>query len=313
MSEINDSARQPSLLLVPICAVRCPHCSFAFSQTCEGLDTVLPCPECNKRFVYVDGFLNHYRRHPGIFIDSVHPIPIAPGFTIGGEIDIIPNEIQVVSYGISYSRSPEVFFLAEKNLPMRDLLLDNLYVAAVSISPENFILLSRTLNPERELMRCRVRWMSIGEIGRRAKPIWISILQNAADLILKSEEAAALVMLQVALEFFLDATLEQLGLGYSEVKSASRKWKISDRRAKMRLLEYRFGAFPRKLTLKLTDLAEQRNRVVHGRVSKPEARLFSGHEAFEVALDAMTSINDLKYAYNRRENIELEDVHTTMC
>jgi len=296
--------QQPSLLLVPICIVRCPQCSHAFSFTCENLNTIIPCPSCKRKFFYIDGFLNHYRRHPGIFIDQVHPIPIAPGFTIGGEIQIIPNEIQAVYYGVTYNRPPQLFFLNDQNLPARDLLVENLYVAAVSISTDNFILLSRILDPGREIPECRVRWLSIGEIGVHEKPIWISILQNAADLILKEEERAALVMLQTALDFFLDSNLEQLNLDYRDVKTAARRWKISDRRARIRLLERHYGSFPRRLTTKLIDLAEQRNRIVHGRITRPEARDFSGAEAFELILDTITSINDLKYAYFQREDVE---------
>lgn len=300
MKKASESSRTLSFLLFPICAVSCPHCSEVLIETCEDLNSSTQCPGCSRPFIYIDGFLNHYRRHTGIFIDPVHAIPIAPGNTVAGEIQVVPDEIHVISYGVIYDRPPELFFFDQQGRPVRDLILDNLYVAAVSISPESFILMSRTFDRELDIPEHRIRWMSIGEIGEHEKPLWINILQNAADLILNSEERAALVMLQISLDFFIDAILQQLELNYRDVKAASRRWKISDRRTKIRLLEERFGIIPRKLTSKLKDLAEQRNRVVHGKVSRPEARSFSCSQAFEVTLEAIITINDMKYAYFRR-------------
>jgi hypothetical protein len=239
----------------------------------------------------------------GIFVDPVHAIPIAPGYTLGGGIKIIPDELQVTSYGVRYNRPPELFFLDAENRPVRDVVLDNLYVAAVSISEESFILLSRTFNRQKATPDQSVRWISIGEIGNREKPIWISILQNSADLLLKSEERAALVMLQVAFDFFLDALILQVGMNRTDVKAATRRWKISDRRAKIRLLEQLFGVFPKTMIEDLINLAEQRNRIVHGKVEKPTTQNFTGAEAFRIIVEAIITINDLKYAYFLRENL----------
>ncbi|MBU0519627.1 hypothetical protein KKA00_09965 [bacterium] len=253
--------------------------------------------------------MNHYRRHTQIFVDPIHPIPIAPGYTLGGDIKVIPDELQVTSYGITYNRSPELFFLDNENRPVRDLLLENLYVAAVSISAESFILLSRTFNRSIPTPEQSIRWVSIGEIGDHEKPIWISILQNSADLILKSEEQAAFVMLQIALDFFLDGVVEQLGLTKSDVKAATRRWKISDRRAKIKLLEKYFGLLSRDMITNLTDLAEQRNRIVHGNVEKPGAQEVTCAEAFCIIIDAVITVNNAKYAYLRRERLTLPLTH----
>jgi hypothetical protein len=261
----------------------------------------MTCPACDGDFIYIDAFLNHFRGHSGIFIDPVHAIPIAPGYTVGGEIQIIPDEIQVVSYGITYNRPPELFFFDRHIQPVRDLLLENLYVVAVSISTESFILLSRTFEPTKEVLNQRIRWMAVGEIGEHERPLWTNILQNAADLILKAEDRAGLVMLQIAFDFYLDALLEQLNVTEKDVKAATRSWKISDRRAKIRLIEKRFGKIPKEISQDLMNLAELRNRMVHGKVAKAEVRDFTSHEAFKVVLEAITTINDMKYGYFRKE------------
>jgi hypothetical protein len=308
---VNDNNQSPpsvhSLLLFPISALSCPHCSFEFSHSCEDLNSIIDCPDCDRPIVYIDAFLNHYRRRPDIFIDPIHPIPIAPGYTVGGEIRVIPDELQLTPYGVNYNRPPELFFLDANNRPLRDLILRNHYIVAVSISTDSFILLSRTFDRELETPHPSIRWMAIGEVGEHERPIWNNILQNAADLILKSEERAAVVMLQIALDFYYDETVRQMGFTTKEVKAASHRWKISDRRTKIRLLENRFGSFPRQITEKLVDLAEQRNRVVHGKVERSEARSFSAREGFKVVLEALITMNDLKYAYIRRENVKLKD------
>jgi hypothetical protein len=301
----------PSLLLFPISALSCPYCTFEFSRSCEDLSSVIVCPDCNRQIVYIDAFLNHYRRRPDIFIDPIHPIPIAPGYTVGGEIRVIPDELQLTPYGVNYNRPPELFFLDDNNRPLRDLILKNHYIAAVSISTDSFIVLSRTFDRELETPDPSIRWMAIGEVGEHEKPIWNSILQNAADLILKSEEKAAVVMLQIALDFFYDETIRQMGFSSKEVKAASRRWKVSDRRTKIKLLENRFGSFPKQITDKLVDLAEQRNQVVHGKIERPEARQFSAREGFKVILEALITMNDMKYAYIRRENVKLKEENAT--
>jgi len=298
---------QSFLLSLPISIVSCPSCSSEFDQPCETLNAIIQCPNCNRQLIYIDGFLHHYRRRPDIFIDSVHPLPIAPGFTMGGEISVISNELQVITFDASYNRPPEVFFLSKDGEALRDLLLENHYIAAVSISSESFILLSRTLDRELDYLPPRIRWMAVGEIGEHEKPVWINILQNAADLILKSEDRAAFVMLQIALDFYYDAVLGQLKLGSRDVKTASRRWKMSDRRAKIRLLENYFGRFPRNVTNKLVDLAEMRNRVVHGKIEHPKAHILSAKDAFNVIIEAIVTTNDLKYAYFKRENITIDN------
>jgi len=305
---VNDnilSSIQAPLLIFPISAVSCPHCSAEFNYSCENLAEIISCLQCNRKLTYIDGFLNHYRRKTDIFIDPVHPIPIAPGYTVGGEIRVIPDEIQVVDYGTIYSRPPQVFFLDSKSQPLRDLILVNHYIAAVSIGNETFILLSRTFDREKQAEAPHVRWMAVGEVGEHEKPIWISILQNAADLILKTETRAAFVMLQVAFDFYLDAVIKQIDLSSRDVKTATRRWKVSDRRAKNRLIENHFGRFPRKLTSRLIDLAEQRNRVVHGKVEKPDSRTYSSEDAFKIIIEAIITTNDMKYTYFRRENREI--------
>ncbi|TKJ39771.1 hypothetical protein CEE37_10870 [candidate division LCP-89 bacterium B3_LCP] len=259
----------------------------------------MPCPICEYEFIYVDAFLHHFKNNAGIFIDPIHAIPIAPGYTVGGEIQVIPDDVQLISYGITYNRPPELFFFNRKIQPVRDLVLENIYVAALSISTDNFILLSRTFDPVKATPRQRIRWMSVGEIGEQEKPIWINILQNAADLILKSEDRAGLVMLQIAFDFFLDSLLGQLGLTENNVKAATRSWKISDRRAKIRMIEGQIGKLPEDLTLKLVDLAEQRNRIVHGKKSKTDSPDLTSAEAFQVIIETITSYNDLKYAAQR--------------
>jgi hypothetical protein len=181
--------------------------------------------------------------------------------------------------------------------------LDNLYVAAVSISQESFILLSRTFNRETEIPDHSIRWVSIGEIGNQQKPIWINMLQNAADLILKAEEEASFIMLQIALDFYYDALIEQVGLIRRDIKAATRRWKISDRRAKIRLLEQRFGSFPTEMTQKLVDIAELRNRIVHGTIENKDAKELSGSEAFKIIVESIITINDYKYAYFKKEKI----------
>lgn len=302
MSNHSNSPQIVTNLLFSISAVSCPHCAEVISQACEDLNTVMSCPACRRDFIYIDAFLNHFRDHTGIFIDPVHAIPIAPGYTVGGEIQIIPDEIQVVSYGVIYNRPPELFFFDRYIQPVRDLLLENLYVVAVSISNESFILLSRSFEPAKRVANQRIRWMAVGEIGEHEKPIWINILQNAADLILKSEDRAGLVMLQIAFDFYLDSLLAQLNVTERDVKTATRSWKVSDRRAKIRLIEKQFGRIPKDVITKLMDLAEQRNRIVHGKVARADAQDFTSQEAFGVILEAITSINDLKYAFYRREH-----------
>ncbi|MCX6640067.1 MAG: hypothetical protein NTW14_06240 [bacterium] len=304
MSIPNPTPNPASHLFFQIGIVCCPHCDVSFTLNCEDLNTRVWCQSCGKTFIYVDAFLNHYRRDPRIFIDPIHPIPIAPGYTSGGETPITPDEIQVIAYGVLYNRPPELFFLNEQGKPSRDLLLDNLYVAAVSINAESFILLSRTFNRAIKPPAYTIRWMAIGEIGKHEKPIWIDILQNAAGLILKSEEQAALVMLQVALDFFIDALMEQLGFKSYDVKTASRRWKISDRRTKLRLIEERIGSFSKELTTKLINLAEQRNRLVHGKTSRKDIETYSGSDAFVLIVEAINAINELKYS-NLRQPIKL--------
>lgn len=300
MSNHRNSPQVVTNLLFSFSTVSCPHCAEVTSQACEDLNSVIPCPACHRDYVYIDAFLNHFKDHTSIFIDPVHAIPIAPGYTVGGEIQIIPDEIQVISYGVIYNRPPELFFFDRFIQPVRDLLLENLYIVAVSISEESFILLSRTFEPSKKVPNQRIRWMAVGEIGEQEKPIWINILQNAADLILNAEDRAGLVMLQIAFDFYLDSLLEQLNVTERDVKAATKKWKISDRRAKIRLIEKHFGKIPNEVTKKLMDLAEQRNRIVHGRVSKADAQDFTSQEAFKVILEAITTINDLKYASFRK-------------
>jgi hypothetical protein len=290
---------EASNLIFPIGIVRCPHCSASYTLTCEDLSSLSKCDQCRNEFIYIDGFLNHYRRDPWIFIDSVQAIPIAPGYSVGGEVRVVPDDLQVISYGVLYNRPPELFFIDDQGRPTRDLLLPNLYIATISNNAESFILLSRTFNQASRIPKILIRWMAIGEIGRQEKPIWINILQNAAGLILKSEEQAALVMLQVALDFFIDAILEQMNISVRDVKTASRRWKISDRRTKLKLIEAALGVFPNELTSKLIELAEQRNRLVHGKVNKIDTKIYSDREAFILIVEAITAINDLKYAFWR--------------
>lgn len=289
-----------SHLLFPISAVCCPHCKETSHLTSEQLGDFISCPTCKREFIFIDAFLNHFRGHTSIFIDPIHAIPIAPGHTVGGEIHVIPDEMQVVNFGVGYNRPPELFFFDGKGHPVRDLLLENMYVAAVSISSESYILLSRTFDAALYTPIQKIKWMCVGEIGEREKPIWINILQNAADLILKSEDRAALVMLLIAYDFYIDAILEQLHLSERNVKAASRKWKISDRRTKIRLIEERLGNFPQKITKEMVELAEQRNRIVHGKVMKSSVRALDIAQAFQIVCDAIIKINDMKYTYFRR-------------
>ena len=111
-------------------------------------------------------------------------------------------------------------------------------------------------------------------------------------------------MLQIAFDFYLDALLEQLNVTEKDVKAATRSWKISDRRAKIRLIEKRFGKIPKEISQGLMNLAELRNRIVHGKVAKADVQDFTSQEAFTIVLEAIASINDLKYAYFRKEQQE---------
>ncbi len=289
--EVLPAAAPPSVpLSLPIRTVRCPVCEYAFEQNCGGLEEEVVCPHCGCGFPYTDGYLNHYKAYIEAFIDPVHPIPLAPGYSTGGEVQMPPNDLLLVDFGVTYRREPEVFFLLPDGNAGRELLVRNLVVLPLSVSNRTLILFSHVLDRKASARAVPVRWMAIGETGEWEKPLWLNYLQNAADLVRTGEDVAALVMLMVVLDFFYDAMLERLGITYETIRRRGRRPGMNEKRAKLKLLEEHLGAWPGGIDDLLRDLTDYRNRIVHRVVKRPDAPEFTGRRAFQVVMRALTTL-----------------------
>ncbi|MCB2211307.1 hypothetical protein KQI52_04265 [bacterium] len=289
-----DSAPQPVTML-PIRTIRCPKCFHDFEHNCEGLEAETACPQCDTRFPYVDGYLLYYREYPELFIDSVHAIPLVPGFSTNGRVLSAPNDLLIVDFGVRYRRPPEVFFIVEGNRSARQWIANNQVLLPLSTSEENFILFSRILEKHRPAEPSEIHWMALGETGDWEKPLWLQYLQNGASLVRQEEDLAAIVMLTMALDFYYDAMLHRVGVDFSMIRKRGRKRGMNEKRAKLMFLEERLGDWPANFEQLLAELTDYRNLIVHGVAKVPTPRTISGRKAFQIVLRAVMFLIEMLY------------------
>lgn len=280
---------------VPIRTVRCPHCENIFEQNCEGLEQPTPCPACEEVFPYVDGYLNFYKEYIEIFIDPIHAIPLVPGYSTSGRVMSVPDDLLIVDFSIHYKKPPEVFFLVPGNKSARQWIADNQVLLPLSISEENFILFSRSLDRTSPSRPTPVTWVAIGETGDWEKPLWLNYLQNAAQLVREEEDVAAIVMLMIALDFFYDSILDRMGVTFDTIRREGRRPGMNEKRAKLKILSERLGDWPEGFQDELTDLTDYRNHIVHGVVKKGTVRTYTGRRAFQIVLRACLFLIDMLY------------------
>ncbi len=254
------------------------------------------CPNCGHIFLYVDGYLNNYKAHIEIFVDEVHPIPLAPGYSVGGEVVLPPNELVSTEFGIQYNRPPDVFFLLPGGKSVPELILNNQIAFPLSISKNSVVFFTRTLEPSDQANPLKLMWMAIGEVGDFKKPLWLSYLQNAADLVRKDEDLAAIVMLLIALDFFYDHVLARMGVDYPTIRRLGRRPGMNEKRAKLKLLTDNLGKWPAEFGEHLKDLTDYRNRIVHGVVKRPGAPSVTPKRGFQIVLRAVMILLE---KYNR--------------
>lgn len=281
---------------VPIRTVRCPRCEHVFEQNCRDLQENVTCPSCGGDFVYVDGYLNHYKEYIEVFVDSVHALPMAPGYTTTGRVQSIPDDLLVVDFGISYRRPPEVFFLVGDNRSARQWISEGQVLMPLSISEDNFLLFSRPIDRNREANPASVTWMAIGEVEELEKPLWLSYMQHGADLVREGAEIAAIVMLMIALDFYYDYMLERVEVSYDLVRRLGRKPGMNEKKAKLQLLSERIGNWAPGFHQELTNLTDYRNRIVHGTVKRDVVQSYSGRRAFQIVMRAILFLIQMYYS-----------------
>lgn len=290
---------------LPIRTVRCPHCTHAFEENCEGLETDTTCPECGQSFPYVDGYLNYYKEYIEVFIDEVHALPLVPGYSTTGRVMSMPDDLLIVDFGIHYRKPPEVFFLVPGNRSARQWIADNQVLMPLSIGEDNFILFSRTLDPTSKSKPTPVTWVALGETGEWEKPLWLNYLQNSARLVREGEDVAAIVMLMIALDFFYDRILERLDITFEMIRREGRRPGMNEKRAKLKMMAERLGDWPEGFSQDLTDLTDYRNHIVHGVIKKGSVRSYTGRRAFQIVMRACMFLIDM--LYHPRPTISSED------
>ncbi len=291
-----EPVRPAGPVALAIQLVRCPNCEYQWEHNCESLDMQVTCTSCGHTFLYVDGYLNNYKAHIEIFVDDVHPIPLVPGYSVGGEVTLPPNELVSVDFGIRYNKEPDVFFLMPGGKTLPELILNNQIAFPLSTSKTSVVFFTRTLAPEQDAHPLKLMWMAIGETGDYEKPLWLSYLQNAADLVRKEEELAAVVMLLIALDFFYDHILDRLGIDYPIIRRVGRRPGMNEKRAKLKLLSANLGDWPVEFGDHLKDLTDFRNRIVHGVVKRPEAPKVTARRGFQIVMRAVMILLE---KYNR--------------
>ncbi|MDK9699129.1 MAG: hypothetical protein OEM52_03115 [bacterium] len=281
---------------VPLRHVRCPVCDTA--QIAEGDDylATLRCGACQCSFRYLDGYLWYFHQRPESFVTSDYVLPLVPGFTVGGELLVEPNEIYQIQFTSLFGKPPEVLFLTGSGGGIPDLLRDNLYISAFSVKPQEFLILTRIFDRTRPAKSQLVRWMAIGELKiDREKPLWLIYLDNAVELIRKDELRAAVVILLIALDFFYDEQLSEMGITYEEVRARGRRPGMNEKKAKLQLLQEQLGEFPLSLQERLRDVTDYRNRIVHPIVRRSEVLEVPPNDAFVTILSTVQTVLSRRY------------------
>ncbi|MBZ0265240.1 hypothetical protein K8I28_11270 [bacterium] len=280
---------------LPFFKVSCPVCDGVFDRNCERLDEEIICPKCATKFQYVDGYLNNFKAYIEIFIDRVFPLPMVPGYTTGGDASATPDDLTLIDFGVTYNKPPEVFFLLSGGRASREMFSANQFLMPLSIGVSNFVLFSRSFDPRSDLKDVIVHWRAIGEIGEFEKPLWLNYLQNAADLVRNDEDVAAVVMLLIALDFYYDHVLDRLEIGYDVIRREGRRPGMNEKRAKLKLIEERLGAWPASIDQHLRDLTDYRNRIVHRVVKRPGVQSFNGRRAFQIVMRSILFMIEMFY------------------
>lgn len=284
--------------------LRCPRCDNQFEQNCDGLMAAVTCPKCNTEFPYVYGYLNFYKEYIEIFIDPIHAIPLVPGYSMTGRVMSQPDELLIVDFDVIYSRPPEVFFILPgkgRQKSARQMIAGNQVLLPLSIAEENFLLFSRSLDRRRPAEPIPVTWVAIGETGVWDKPLWLNYLQNAADLVRKEEDIASIVMLMIALDFFYDHILEQMGVSYEVIRRKGRRPGMNEKRAKLKFLSDKLGEWPAGFSEELTLLTEYRNQIVHGQLKNHSSKAYNGRRAFQIVMRAALFLIEMVYNPKRHE------------
>ncbi|MDP8206240.1 MAG: hypothetical protein P9L92_06220 [Candidatus Electryonea clarkiae] len=301
-------------MALPISSLRCPACEFQFEENSENLDEAVTCPACQLEFAYVDGYLNNYKAFIEIFINEVHPIPLVPGYSVGGEVSIEPGKMTIVPYGVEYVRPPEVFFLEHGGGAVKELQRENLLLFPLTVNNGNAILFSHQMDSNALVQTEKVMWIAIGEMGVWDKPLWLNYLQNSADLVRKGEDVAAVVMLLIALDFYYDDFLLRFGIDYDQIRKMGRRPGMNEKKAKLKMISDRVGDWPVSFSEKLRDLTDYRNKIVHGVVKRPTVQVYTGRRAFQVVMRAIMFLIEMYYrAESNKEQtgIDPKDNSTT--
>lgn len=301
--KMHESSSRPEEELKPptslaIRNLRCPKCDTKFEQNCEGLMTPVICPECGAEVPYAYGYLNYYKEYIEIFIDPVHALPLVPGYSTTGRVMSLPDDLLVVDFGMSYNKPPEVFFLYDNEgtgKSARQIMRDNQVLLPLSIVEDNFILFSRSIDKSRKASSTSLTWVAIGETGNWERPLWLNYLQNAADLVRKQEDIAAIVMLMMALDFFYDHILEAIGISYEVIRRKGRRPGMNEKRAKLKFISERLGNWPSGFAEELTQLTEYRNQIVHGQIKDVNIKSYNSRRAFQIVLRAVLFLIEMLY------------------
>jgi hypothetical protein len=295
-SRAEEDLKPPTSLAIR--NLRCPKCDAKFEQNCEGLMNETICPECGALVPYAYGYLNYYKEYIEIFMDPVHALPLVPGYSTSGRVMSLPDDLLVVDFGMTYNKPPEVFFLYDNEgsgKSARQIMRDNQVLLPLSIVEDNFILFSRSLDKTRKARATPLTWVAIGETGEWERPLWLNYLQNAADLVRKQEDIAAIVMLMMALDFFYDHILERLGIPYDIIRRKGRRPGMNEKRAKLKFISERLGDWPRGFAEELTLLTEYRNQIVHGQIKEGNIKSFNARRAFQIVLRAVLFLIEMLY------------------
>ncbi len=293
--EITERIQQGQLKALPVMTVSCPRCDTSFEKNCENLEQMVICSHCGCNFMYVDGYLNYFKAFIELFIDKIHPIPLVPGYTTGGNTTVYPDDLTVVEFGITYRKTPQVFFLLHGGRAAKECLIGNQVILPLSIGTSNFIIFSRSLDTKHPSKPVTVKWQAIGEFGDYEKPLWLNYLQNSADLVRHDEEVAAVVMLLIALDFYYDHILDRLGIDYEVIRRHGRRAGMNEKKAKLELIEQHLGAWPASIDQHLRDITDYRNRIVHRVVNRPEVQSFSSRRAFQIVMRGVLFLIEMYY------------------
>lgn len=289
--------------------VRCPRCFATVELNCDGLDTLITCEQCGVEYEYLDGYYTFYREYPELFVDPVHSMPLSPGHSVNGRVLSAPDDLLIVDFGMTYRRPPDVFFLVSGNRTAHQWISQNQVLLPLSVSEENFILFSRSIDRGIRTDPTMVHWMAIGETGNWSKPLWLNYLQNAADLVRQEEDVASVVMLLMALDFYYDAILHRHGITFSDIRRRGRGRGMNEKRAKLAYIQELFGDWPARFEATLGELTDYRNHIVHGIVKADEPSVYNGRQAFKVVMRAIMFLIEMQYrvSEDRGDNMARQD------